>query len=710
MLDTLQHYLRHPGRFPWAFAIWLAGQRLRRVARVLRFPETRKPPSDRWAPGLLSEAYASLAQDPVASAVHFRSRQDPTFFPEFKNGPSVDRSKVQLWVDETVAHAQHVCSHVFEYGGFGPVELGSPIDWQRDPVAAARERSADPNMADQAADVIREDIRVLWELNRCHHFVTLGQAYWYTGEERYVEELTMQMRSWDLANRVGQGANWMSSMEVAIRIVNWVWAFYLTRRSAHWSDETLQLFLWQVLAHGQHIYRNLERSAVSNNHYLANGVGLLHLGILFPEFKESRKWLTTGRKIVFQEALNQVSLDGVDFEGSLPYHGFVLDLLLPTVLLCSYNAVPVPREVMNRLEGMLEFVQAYTKPDGTVPQLGDTDDGRLLVLAPRPRNTHTPLLAVGAVMFNRPDFKIASYEWGPEAQWLLGSEGLHRYQSLDVKSGQVTLSRGFNAGGFFCMRHGDLHMVIDCADVGTRGRGGHGHNDCLSFELFGYGRSFVVDSGTFSYAGPESERNVFRATAAHNTAMVDGQEMARIPAGKRWRIHDDARPTLHMWRTDDEVDIFDGSHDGYRRLRNPIRHCRRIVFDKRNQLWVLEDSFIGSGLHKFDMFFHLAPGVVATNDDGILVASGEEPLGARLAIVPLEPKDLEVTVQPGWVSLGYGARTPAQVVRCSFASAAPTKAMFCLYPLAPGKRFEGGDVRKLALDVLERWRHEAIRA
>ncbi len=646
-------------------------------------------------------------------ATHFRTRQEPRFFPGFEEVPYVEGAETPFerrWLEETEASAQRACSHIFEYGGFSAVSLGTTIDWQRDPVAAAQERSAHTSGAGQVADVIQEDIRVLWELNRCHHFVTLGQAYWYTGEERYVEELVTQMRSWTQANPVGQGPNWSSPMEVAIRIVNWVWAFYLTRMSAHWSDETVHMFLWQVFAHGHHIHRNLERSAVNNNHYLANGVGLLHLGILFPEFKASLQWLTTGRRIVFQEALKQVSSDGVDFEGSLPYHGFVLDLLLPPVLLCSRNAVPLPREVMDRLERMLEFVQAYTKPDGTVPQLGDTDDGRLLVLSPRPRKTHTPLLTVGAVMFNRPDFKAASCGWGPDAHWLLGADGFRRYRDIQQGNGPGVASIGFLEGGVFCMRHGDLHMVIDCADVGTRGRGIHGHNDCLSFELYAFGRSFIADSGTYSYAGPAAERDLFRATAAHNTAMVDGQEMARFFRRSRWRIHDDARPTLHLWHTDDDVDIFDGSHDGYRHLRNPVRHRRRIVFDKRNRLWILEETFLGSGLHRFDMFFHLVPGVAATLGDGLLVASSEEPLGARLAIVSLEPKDLEVTVQPGWVSPSYGARTQAQVVRCSFASVAPATARFCLYPLAPGQRYEGGDVRKLAWDTLERWNHEAIKA
>ncbi len=613
-----------------------------------------------------------------------------------------------MWIDKTVAHAQLVCSHVFEYGGVGPVALGSPIDWQRDPVAAARARNAHTSEAGQASDVIQEDIRVVWELNRCHHFVTLGQAYWYTGEERYVEEMVTQMQSWVQANPVGHGANWTSSMEVAIRIVNWVWAFYLTRRSAYWSDETVHLFIGQILTHGQHIYRNLERSAVNNNHYLANGVGLLHLGILFPEFKESLQWLTTGRRIVCQEVLKQVSTDGVDFEGSIPYQGFVLNLLLPTILLCKRNDIHVPKKVLDRVERMLEFVQTYTKPDGAVPQLGDSDDGLLLVLAPRPRNAHSAMLTLGAVLFDRPDFKASSCGWGPEAHWLLGEEGFQRFQQLEAAEEKATTSKGFVEGGIYCMRYGDLHMVIDCADVGTQGRGGHGHNDCLSFELFAFGHTFITDSGTFRYAGPEEERNLFRSTAAHNTAVVDGQEMGRFFRGTPWRIHDDARPTLHLWHTDDQVDIFDGSHSGYQRLHDPVRHRRRIIFDKRNQLWILEDLFAGKGEHTFDLLFHLAPMPVELSGDGQMTALAEAPSGARLSLIPLSAAQLEAEVLPGWVSTQYGAREQAPVLRYSLRGSVPTVIRFCLYPIRPGQEYDAHHVRSMAQETVDQWGSTAL--
>ena len=711
MRDTLAYYLHHPGKFPWSFTLWLVGRQLRRTLGKFALASQASSPNGWLDSRALSQQYAHLARDPSALATHFRTRQQPCFFPGAGSEPIHKRQPPTFkrrWVEETVAQARRICDHIFEYAGFPTATLGPSIDWQKDPMMANLERGKKDGGASTPPGTTCDDVRVVWELNRCHQLVTLGQAYWHTGEEAYVEEVASQMRSWVMANPVGQGVNWSSPMEVAIRIINWIWAFYLVRDSSHLGNEAVHQFMWQVRSHGEHIRHNLERSAVSNNHYLANGVGLLHLGILFPELKESAQWLRIGKRIVFGEVLKQVFADGVDFEGSIPYQGFVLDLLLPTILLCKRNNVPVPLKVLDRVERMLEFVQAYTRPDGTVPQLGDTDDGRLLVLAPRLRNTHSTMLTLGALLFDRSDFKAASCGWGPEAHWLLGEEGFQRFRQLEAVEERVTTSRGFTEGGIYCMRHGDLHMVIDCADVGTRGRGGHGHNDCLSFELFAFGHTFITDSGTFRYAGPEEERNLFRSTAAHNTAVVDGQEMGRFFRGTPWRIHDNARPTLHLWHTDDQVDIFDGSHSGYQRLHEPVRHRRRIIFDKRNQLWVLEDIFTGKGEHTFDLLFHFAPMPVELSGDGQMITLAEDPSGARLALIPMSAWDLEAEVRPGWVSTQYGARKQAPVLRYSLRGSVPMVIRLCLYPMHPGQEYDMTHVRSMALEAVKQWGSTAL--
>ena len=89
---------------------------------------------------------------------------------------------------------------------------------------------------------------------------------------------------------------------------------------------------------------------------------------------------------------------------------------------------------MTRLERMIEFAMYYTKPDGTAPQIGDNDDGRLHILSNYGnwnRLDHRYLLSIGAVMFKRRDFKEAGAgEFHEEAFWLVGEEGLNIYKAI----------------------------------------------------------------------------------------------------------------------------------------------------------------------------------------------------------------------------------------------------------------------------------------
>jgi hypothetical protein len=134
-----------------------------------------------------------------------------------------------------------------------------------------------------------------------------------------------------------------------------------------------------------------------------------------------------------EEMKFQVYPDGVDFEGSISYHRLVTELFLSTTLLSLKNGITFPEWYMDCLEKMIEFVMYYTKPDGTAPQIGDNDDGRLHILSNYGngnRLDHRYLLSVGAVLFKRRDFKEAAGEFHEEAFWLLGDERLNSFGGL----------------------------------------------------------------------------------------------------------------------------------------------------------------------------------------------------------------------------------------------------------------------------------------
>src|SRR5690606_1012530 len=97
-------------------------------------------------------------------------------------------------------------------------------------------------------------------------------------------------------------------------------------------------------------------------------------------------------------------------------------------------------------------------------------------------------------------------------------------------------SRAFPDGGFYTIRDGwgtdATWAVVDCGPHGTMNCG-HAHADALSLELAANGRSLLVDSGTYSYPGPE--RNLFRATAAHNAVTVDDTGSSEPGTPFQWK-------------------------------------------------------------------------------------------------------------------------------------------------------------------------------
>ena len=215
------------------------------------------------------------------------------------------------------------------------------------------------------------------------------------------------------------------------------------------------------------------------------------------------------------------------------------------------------------------------------------------------------------------------------------------------------------------MRAPDAVMVIDAGEIGMRGIGGHGHNDVLSFELWAAGAPLLVDSGTYTYSADPAARNLLRATAAHNSLRVDGQETSRL-GGDRWLwlIENDAHPNVLDWHSDAARDVFEGSHDGYRRLAEPVEHTRRIAFDKARRWWRIDDTVSGSGEHLCELFFH--PGVPFELEDNSVRLRGAH---ADLWLLP--PVGTTFRQEAGWISRGYGLREPATVLVYAVRSTVP---------------------------------------
>ena len=568
---------------------------------------------------------------------------------------------------------------VFDVLGSGPVDLGPSVNWHRD-FKSGREWPLDVAWRIGYTNLDEpSDVKVAWELSRFHYAAWLGQAYWLTGEERWAERFRLLVESWLAANPPGRGVNWAVPMEVAIRAANWIMAFGWFHGSPSMDEPFWIRLLASLWRHAEVIRWNLEYQRRLGNHYISNGTGLVLLGAFFADTRAGRGWLRRGTAILEREMRRQVHRDGVDYEKSVSYHRLVLECFYLARIRGEAAGASFSPLFRSRLERMFEFTAAYSRPDGSTPLVSDADDGRVLRFAPEDGFTdHRHALAVGAALLRRDDLAAAA-GWHPEPLWLLGPGAA---RPAGQAAGPPPRSRAFPEAGYYVMRGPDTHTFLDAGEIGFQGDSGHGHNDTLSFELYAPGGTFIVDSGTYLYTSDPDAHRAFASTAAHNTLVVDGQEVAEI--ARLWHLHEDrTAPRVLEWSSGEDEDRWAAEHHGYTRLPEPVVHRRSVVFRRRARRWTVVDRLEGRGRHTAELFLHLHPDArvrrVAEREVDVALGPGVLRIrcGAPIGIVP------------GWVAPSYGIRRPAQVLRVAHEGMVPFELTTAIDWRADGETFEG---------------------
>jgi hypothetical protein len=620
---------------------------------------TRRPWSH-FRPGVLTERrLLSLASMRSIDAWWEQQLRQPFFFDEKDREPLVRtfQSRFPEAVTTIVSRADSVLRHEFDLLGSGPKAFGAQLPWHEDFKTGHRWapqywRVIEYNDLDRPTDV-----KVPWELSRCQHFSALGQAYWLTSDERYAREFVSEVTDWLRENPWGHSVNWACPMDVALRAMSWIWGFYFFGRSPACADAAFRFeFLKALYLHAEFVADNIERADVNGNHYLTDGVGLVFLGVFFRDLRVGTTWLRAGYDIVVPEIFSQVTDDGVDFEMSTAYQRLVLEGFCTSYVLLRAAGKIVPREAWQRLERMHEYVQAYIKPNGAIPLIGDADDGRMQRLGTQELNDHRYLLSTGAVLFDRADFKVSAGRCWDETFWLLGPRALASFDALPEQE-RPQVSRAFPQGGCYVLRSPDAHVIVDCGEVGMRGRGGHGHNDILSFELFLNGINVVSDCGAYLYTASREWRNRFRSTAFHNVVQVDDEETNRfVSPDHLWTLQYDAVPVDPRWSTSPHVDVFAGGHTGYQRLG--VATHRTVALDRRCPRVTIVDRLEGAGEHHLHWRFHLDPDLeVQTSGDDIRVRHN----GREVWLLPLDTL-WPIEIIQGWVSPSYGIKRATATV------------------------------------------------
>lgn len=629
---------------------------------------------------------------------HFRARSSLKFFPGFVNPGDTASLQEELFRRETdqllVVAKQIADVHCWSLLGFGEKCFGSPeINWTRDPLSGVDwplDYHAEVNLFRGDGS----DARVLWELNRLSHLITLGRAYAVSRDENLTGEFLKHVRGWRSQNPVGRGANWSCAMEVALRAMNLLAACALFLSSPRIDEDALAELLMMFDQHGAHIRRNLEYSHLAtSNHYMCDVAGLLWLGVMLPELRDARSWREFGLQELLTEMDKQVLPDGADSESSTAYHRLKLELLLYSFVLCRANGIEIDQKYWQKLRAMVDYTQAYLRPDGQAPLVGDSDSGQILPIVKRAGNDHAYLVSLAAAVFREPQFK-ATPTVPEEVLWILGGQGIRDYESLSVAPRAE--SQAFPDTGIYILRHDDLYLHFNASGCGLNGRGSHGHNDALSIEVSAGETAFIVDPGSYVYTADLRERHLFRSTAYHSTVQIDNVEQNTTDDKTPFVIGDEAHPRVLKWETTDTFDYLVAEHDGYQRLAQRVTHRRSIRFDKQNRFWLIDDEFTGSGKHRLGTRFHFNAALEVSAYNETAAVARDPNNGSRLLIQPLEPGEVP-RFEKQFTSRDYGEKEASLTANWTIDAALPRRLRWLLLPLSANEDERGrlGDIEEL---------------
>jgi hypothetical protein len=376
-------------------------------------------------------AYARHSTAPGADPRSVSELLPMTLFASFKDKGATRRLWIERFpgsVQKSISLADGILENRIPL--FSEIaDFGEGIDWHVD----YRSRKRAPLRFYRDLHTIAPgdigDAKNTWELNRHNFLLHLGKAYVATSDTKYYEKWKDIICSWIAANPYHAGINWESSIELAIRAINWIWSSYCFSEEIA-KERNLQETLHQTLfLHGHHINDHLSYYFSPNTHLTAEALGLLYLGRAFPSLKAASRWVSRGSAILDHELDRQVLEDGGYFEMATYYHKYTLDFYIH-YLLVGADRPPRSPHLASKIKGLVKHLMLLSEPDGTIPLMGDSDGGELLSLGSNKRSMAGSCCAAAVLLEDEELASLCGPSFLEEALWLTGGRGLEQFERL----------------------------------------------------------------------------------------------------------------------------------------------------------------------------------------------------------------------------------------------------------------------------------------
>lgn len=501
------------------------------------------------------------------------------------------------------------------------------------------ERTSDPFQFDHNIDweaMPNKDPEWCFMLNRHRYWIPLVQAGLITKDHSYIKAFEDQISDWiDKNGEMEQKRETTCRLiEAGLRMANWLRVLYMVVDHPSFSDAAFEKMMISMHNHGAYLASRFTNFNLTSNHGIIENHGLYLLSTVLDCFKESSKWRALSEERLLKCIKVQIYEDGLQWEQSTTYHIEVLMNLYRMVMADKTMGCTTNRTITETVSKMAHGLQGLIKPNGHQPLNGDSDDMDI-----------KGLVTLGAYLLNDELLKYSSNDiLSYDDFWSFGLNGNRALKSIAHKRPSY-LSKAFDCSHNYIMRSSwsedSRYLRFSSGSMG----GGHGHSDLLHFDVFGYGRDFLVDSGRYTYRSDSKWREYFKNAKAHNTLTIDGEDFSKYE--DTWLYSKVARPRGQVWISESDFDYVEASHDGY--LNKGIIHTRKILFIKP-YLWIVMDQIDCQGSHTVERYFNFEEKGLCIENNKTICTSYD---GPNLELILASDVSTEIKIVPSFYSPEY---------------------------------------------------------
>ncbi len=428
------------------------------------------------------------------------------------------------------------------------------------------------------------DIKYIWENSRfCYLYDIIRYDYHFN--KNYAAFVLGEMNSWIDENKFNKGPHFISSQEIGVRILNWLFAIYYYSKSELLTDELFKKILQSIYEQVAHIEANLSFSQkfVRNNHIITEATAIFVFSILFPQVNEAAVWLKKSKNILEKEIDYQIFEDGTYLQYSMNYHRTIIQLLTLNFTLAQNNNIIFDKKVYEKATLSLQFlISSCDTTNGKLPNYGANDGSLFFPLNNNNFSDFRPQLQALANSIGQTCFSETVYE---DLYWYGITQNTTLLPELKAKQG----SSVFKESGYYTYRDNNTFTFIRCGDHKYR----PSQADMLHLDLWYKDLNFMRDGGTYLYNTDKTTIKYFAGTASHNTIMLD--DFDQMLKGPRfiW-IYKTKCLQAEIAETDTEFQ-FTGSILAFKHT-GAWQHIKRTVSRSKTEMkWKITDELLTPG-------------------------------------------------------------------------------------------------------------------